>query len=146
MPSENIKRSSESLINLLGAQCSDLEKLLSLAKDETAAAQEGKFLKVWDIVSERAKIGRRLEAFHRQIAELRDYLESHGENVGQYDITNRVVEFANLTLLQDQKTRQLLTESRDKSYQELKNLDRAQAGTVAYLKENHKGLAYDGNF
>ena len=91
-------------VELLAAQCSDLERLLSLAKDETEAAREGRFTRIWDIVTERSIIGKRLETFHQQIAELRSALESHGENPTKYDITNRVIELANLTLIQDQET------------------------------------------
>lgn len=144
--SENLKKNSDSLIQLLAAQCSDLEKLLELAKAETIAAQEGKFLKIWDIVSERAAIGKRLETFHRQISELRGHLESKGENISQYDITNRVVELANLTLVQDQQTRLLLSATREETINSLKNLDKSYHHTNAYLKEERKGLAYSQNF
>ena len=144
--SKNLVENSDSLVELLAAQCVDLEQLLALAKEETAAAQEGKFLKIWDIVSERRSIGNRLETFHQQIAELRSHLESKGENLAQYDITNRVIELANLTLIQDQKTRLLLTETREKASNGLKNLERSHKGTNAYLYENTKGLAYNHNF
>jgi flagellar biosynthesis/type III secretory pathway chaperone len=144
--SETVKRNSDSLIELLGAQCSDLEQLLALAREETLAAQEGKFLKIWDIISERAAIGRRLETYHRQITELRGHLESEGENVSKYDITNRVIELANSTLVQDQKTRCLLTESRDQTETALRSIGKSQAGHSAYLRENTKGLAYSRNF
>jgi len=143
---DNIAIHSDSLIELLGAQCCDLEKLLMLAREETLAAQQGKFLKVWEIVSERAEIGQRLETFHRQIAELRGKLESVGENVSRYDITNRVIELANQTLVQDQQTRALLNESRTKAIEGLNQLDRSSYGTRAYMRENTKGLAYSGNF
>lgn len=144
--SDKVKENSDSLIELLGAQCSDLEQLLALARQETTAAQEGKFLKIWDIVSERAAIGKRLETYHRQISELRGNLEAAGENVNQFDITNRVVELANSTLVQDQKTRSLLTASRDEASEGLKQLSKAQAGSNAYLRENTKGLSYSRNF
>lgn len=144
--SDKVKDNSESLIELLGAQCSDLEQLLALARQETAAAQEGKFLKIWDIVSERAAIGKRLETYHRQISELRGNLEAAGENISQFDITNRVIELANSTLVQDQKTRSLLTASRDQAAEGLKALGRGHAGSNAYLKENTKGLSYSRNF
>jgi hypothetical protein len=143
---EDILNNSDSLIELLGAQCSDLEKLLALAREETEAAQEGRFLKIWDIVSERAAVGKRLETFQHQIAELRGHLESKGENVSQYDITNRVVELANQTLIQDQKTRLLLTEAREEAVDGLKQLGRSHTGTNAYLRETTKGLAYNRNF
>ena len=144
--SNKLIKNSDSLIELLAAQCSDLEKLLALAREETLAAQQGKFLKIWDIVAERDAIGKRLETFHRQISELRGHLESKGESVSQYDITNRVVELANQTLLQDQATRLLLMESSEKTVGELKNLEKSHYGTNAYLRENTKGLAYNRNF
>ncbi|MEQ1604142.1 MAG: hypothetical protein ABL999_04670 [Pyrinomonadaceae bacterium] len=143
---DKVKDNSESLIELLGAQCSDLEQLLALARQETAAAQEGKFLKIWDIVSERSAIGKRLETYHRQISELRGNLEAAGESVNQFDITNRVIELANSTLVQDQKTRSLLTASRDQAVEGLNALSKGHAGSNAYLKENTKGLAYSRNF
>lgn len=143
---EKVKENSDSLIELLGAQCSDLEQLLVLAREETAAAQEGKFLKIWDIVSERAAIGKRLEIYHRQISELRGNLEAAGENVSQFDITNRVVELANSTLVQDQKTRTLLAASRDQAAEGLRSIGKGQVGSNAYLKENTKGLSYSRNF
>lgn len=144
--SETVKRNSDSLIELLGAQCSDLEQLLALAREETLAAQQGKFSKIWDIVSERATIGKRLETYHRQISELRGHLESEGENISQYDITNRVIQLANSTLVQDQITRNLLSTSRDEAGSELRTIARSQIGSNAYLRENTKGLAYSRNF
>lgn len=143
---DRVMENSDSLIELLGAQCSDLEQLLALARQETAAAQEGKFLKIWDIVSERAVIGKRLETYHRQISELRGNLEAAGENVNQFDITNRVIELANSTLVQDQKTRALLAASRDEAAEGLKSLGKGQVGSNAYLRENTKGLSYSRNF
>jgi flagellar biosynthesis/type III secretory pathway chaperone len=145
-PSDNIIKNSDSLIELLGAQCSDLEKLLELAREETIAAEEGKFLKIWDIVSERAKIGKRLETYHQQIAELRGHLESQGENVSQFDITNRVIELANQTLVEDQKTRVLLTDKRDEAVDSLNQLRKSNIGNSAYLREKTKGLAYSRSF
>jgi flagellar biosynthesis/type III secretory pathway chaperone len=143
--SENLVKNSDSLVELLAAQCSDLEKLLILAKEETVAAKEGKFTRIWDIVTERSMIGKRLETFHQQIAELRGSLEAQGENIGKFDITNRVIELANLTLMQDQETRLLLADTRERTADELKNLERSHAGTNAYLRKPSRGLAYDRN-
>mgnify|MGYP003412434795 FL=1 len=142
---DNLVKNSDSLVELLAAQCSDLEKLLALAKEETAAAREGKFTRIWDIVSERSLIGKRLETFHQQIAELRGTLEGQAENIAKYDITNRVLELANLTLLQDGQTRSLLTESCENTTVELKNLEKGHAGSNAYLRQPTRGLAYDRN-
>jgi hypothetical protein len=143
---ENLAKNSDSLVQLLAEQCTDLEKLLSLAKEETVAAKEGRFTRVWDIVSERNAIGRRLETFHQQIAELRSNLESQGENPGKFDITDRVIELANLTLIQDQETRLLLTSTRDETAADMRSLDKAQAGTNAYLRQPTRGLSYDRSF
>jgi hypothetical protein len=144
--SENLKDRSDSLIELLTAQCSDLEKLLRLAREETLAAQQGKFFKILDIVSERAEITQKLETFQQQISELRNCLESNVENVTQQNSVNRIIELANLTLVQDKKTKLLLTASREENTESLQNLEKSQHGTNAYLREERKGLAYSRNF
>lgn len=146
MGSENLINNSDSLIELLAAQCSDLERLLALAKDETEAAREGKFTRIWDIVTERSVIGKRLETFHQQIAELRNSLEARGENIGRYDITGRVIELANLTLLQDQQTHLLLADTREATLEDLRELEKGQISTNAYLRQPSRGLSYDRSF
>jgi flagellar biosynthesis/type III secretory pathway chaperone len=143
---DNLAKNSDSLIDLLGAQCSDLEKLLALARDEAHAAEDGKFLRIWEIVTERATIAERLETYQRQISELRGHLESRGESVSQYDITNRVIELANLTLAQDQRTRKLLSAMREESVAGQNNLERSMHGANAYMRETTKGLACDRDF
>jgi flagellar biosynthesis/type III secretory pathway chaperone len=144
--SENLVKNSDSLVELLAAQCSDLEKLLWLAREETVAAKEGRFTRIWDIVTERSMIGKRLETFHQQISELRTSLEAHGEHPGKYEITNRVVELANLTLIQDQHTHLLLTDARNSTAEELRNLEKSHAGSNAYLRQPTRGLSYDKSF
>jgi hypothetical protein len=139
----DLVKNSDTLVELLSAQCAELEKLLALAREETEAAQTGQFLKVWDIVSERAAIGKRLETFQQQIGELRAVLESEGQNVSQHDITDRVMELANLTLVQDQKTRLLLAAARDDAAEEMQNLETFKYRTNAYFHERTKGLTYD---
>lgn len=146
IPSNKLAKNSDSLIELLAAQCADLEKLLGLAREETRAAREGKFLEILDIVSERAAIGRRLETFQHQIAELRGCLVSNAESAGHREAAARVMELANLTLAEDQKTRLLLTDAREQAATDLKNLEKSQHGTNAYLRENTKGLAYNRKF
>lgn len=143
---ETVIKNSDSLIELLGAQCVELENLLALAREETRAAQEGRFLKIWDIVSERAAIGKKLETYQQQISELRGHLESKGENISKYDITNRVIELANMTLVQDQQTRRLLAQSREEAVDGLNRLGKTHNGTNAYMRENTKGLAYSRSF
>lgn len=142
LSAEKIKEQSDSLIDLLTAQCADLEKLLALARQETTAVQSGKFEDVLQIVSERTMVCSRLETFQNQISELR-------EKLGATDappLAARIVEVANLTLMQDRETKFLLTAARENFAGELKNLEKSHRGTSAYLRENTKSLAYDRNF
>jgi len=141
-PNELVKN-SDTLVELLAAQCTELEKLLALAREETEAAQNGMFLRVWDIVSERAAVGKRLETFQQQIVELRGTLESGGYRVTQHDITDRVMELANLTLVQDQETHKLLAAAREEAVEEMQNLETFKFRTNAYFHERTKGLTFN---
>ncbi len=143
---EEITTKSDSLIELLTAQCADLEKLLTLAREETLAAEGGNFLGILDIVSDRERIGKRLEIFHRQIAELRNSLGESDETIRRSEMAKRVVEIARLTIEQDGKTRLLLNEKREKSFAELNNLEKSSRGNNAYLRERTRGLAFDNSF
>jgi hypothetical protein len=144
--SDNLKDNSNSLIGLLTAQCADLEKLLRLAREETLAAQQGKFFKILDIVSERAEITQKLETFQQQISELRGCLNSTNQNDVQKNAVNRVIELSNLTIAQDNQTKLLLSASREEAAESLKSLEKSQHNTNAYLREEKKGLAYSRDF
>lgn len=141
-----IKHKSESLIELLTAQCADLEKLLDLARAETDAAKSGNFLGVLDIVSDREIIGKKLETYHRQISELRSALGENAETYRRNEIAKRVVEIANLTIEQDQFTHKLLCAARQDSKETLERSASRDRGHRAYLSAPTKGLAYEGNF
>ena len=138
-----IAKKSDSLIELLTAQCADLEKLLDLARAETLAAKEGNFLGILDIVSDRELIGKRLETYHLQICELRSSLGENAESIRRSEIAKRVVEIAELTIAQDNMNRLLLTDSKEKSFEELGIAERSHRGNNAYLRVQEKGLAYD---
>ena len=144
--SNQIEKSSDSIIGLLAAQCVDLEKLLTLAREETIAAEQSNFAKIIEIVSERAELARRLETVQQQISHLRETLGTHPTGSASDGVTARVLEIANLTLVQDQKTKLLLTAARDEASDSLHNLDKSQRGTNAYLQSGSKGLAYNRNF
>ena len=136
----NITQESDSIINLLAAQCADLEKLLLLARQETVAAELGNFGTILNITSERAEISKRLETFQQQIAELRGFLGKSVDTSNKYNETsNRVAELANQTLMQDQQTRLFLTAMCEKSSEELKKLETVNRGTNIYLREQKKG-------
>ncbi len=140
---EQIKNNSDSLIELLTAQCDDLETLLSLARAETAAVEQKNFQAVLEIVTERNLILQSLEVFQKQINALREDLIAAEKKSPQKDLASRIVEIANLTLAQDKKTKNLLTESRDEAVEELQKLEKSQRGANAYSPRNGKGLAYD---
>lgn len=142
----NLHENSDSLIGLLTAQCADLEKLLLLAREETEAAKEGKFFKILDIVSERAEIAHKLETFQQQISELRGCLDSVKQSAAQKDAVNRVVELAQMTIVQDNQTRLLLSASRDETAESLRNLEKSHQTSNAYQRSGQKGLAYSRNF
>lgn len=145
--SEKIAKNSDSLIELLAAQCADLEILLALAREETIAAQRRNFEDLLDIVSRRAEICNRLETFQQQIADLRQNMEANGVAATvDVNISKQIVEIANLTMLQDQKTRLLLTDARTHAASELANLEKSHRGTNAYLREETRGLSYNRSF
>jgi flagellar biosynthesis/type III secretory pathway chaperone len=144
--SQAINTQSDSLITLLTDQCADLERLLTLARQETVAAELGNFGTLLNISSERAEIGKRLETFQRQIAELRGFLGKNEDNPQQREVTERAVELASLTLEQDQKTLLLLNGIREQTGDDLRKLETGNRNTGIYLREQQKGLALNGNF
>jgi len=137
--SESIKENSDSLIDLLTDQCVELENLLSLAREETLAAQSGNFGAIMGFVSEREKIGKKLETFQRQISELRGCLDTNLPK----NISAHIVEITNMTLAQDRKTTRLLNASREEAKDQLNDLALSEKNTNAYTQERRKGLAYD---
>ncbi len=144
---EKIQKQSDSLIELLTAQCTDLEKLLSLAREETAAAEGGDFDGVLRVVSERAVMSEKLETFQRQIAELRERIGGQdAEAVWQGGLTTKMSEVIRQIITHDTQTHLLLTASRQSSINELNNVEYTYRGSNAYLREMKKGLAYDQCF
>lgn len=140
-----IVEKSDSIIELLAAQCSDLEKLLAAAREETRAAEAQDFERILEIVSERARIGERLEVFQRRISELRGFLGDSAE-INRHQIANRIIEVASLTIEQDEKTRKLLNGVKEETAQELRALDTGNRNANVYLRGRQTGLAYNGNF
>lgn len=144
--SEEIADKSNSLIELLTAQCADMEKLLTLAREETLAAEQGDFLGILDIVSDRERIGKRLETFQRQLAELRSSLGESDAVIRRNQMAARVIEIANLTIAQDSKTKLLLQSAQRDAAGELNNLGKFSRGSNAYLRSSTKGLSYERDF
>lgn len=145
MHQQPIVEKSDSIIELLAAQCGDLEKLLTIAREETRAAEAQDFERILEIVSERAQIGERLEVFQRRISELRGFLGDNAE-INRHRLANRIVEIASLTLEQDEKTRKLLIGVKEETAQELRALETGSKNANVYLRGRQTGLAYNGSF
>lgn len=140
-----ILENSDAVIDLLAAQCADLEKLLAIAREQTYAAETEDFDKIMEIVSERARIGERLEIFQQRISELRIFLGKSADEK-HLKLTERMTEIANLTLVQDRQTKLLLEGTKEKTAQELKSLDTNNKNANLYLRGQRTGLAYNGDF
>lgn len=140
----HIADESDSLIELLVAQCADLEILLSLAGEETAAARRNDFVEVIRVVSERATIGERLESYHRQIAELRGRLGHSAEQDFQSETARCAVRLILDIQKQDARTRPLLLAARSEAAQGLHRLEQTSRSAAAYLREPpHAPIACD---
>lgn len=140
-----LNENSDSLIGLLTAQCLDLEVLFGLAQRETAAAERKDFEAVLSIVTERALIGQKLETYQRQIAELRRVIDGSAEAYKTAPVSTRIIELAEQTLAQDNKTKMLLTGAREETALELRNLATGKRGVSVYMREEQKGLSYNEN-
>jgi anion-transporting ArsA/GET3 family ATPase len=140
-----VRENSDSLIGLLAAQCLDLEVLLSLARRENMAAEQKDFKAVLNIVTERARVGEKLETYQRQISELREFLGDPTEGYKTAPVAARIIELTEQTLAQDSKTKLLLAETREQTSIELKNLATGKRGVSLYMKEEQKGLSYNEN-
>lgn len=126
---------ADSLLNLLIAQCLDLEALLKLSRGEATAVEARDFDAVIRLTAERATLGERLEIYHRQVAELRERLGAAAETVMQSPTATRIMELVNGIVAQDNYTRPLLLEVRQEIDQERQRLNQAQRGLTAYLNE-----------
>jgi hypothetical protein len=140
---DRLKENSDSLIGLLAGQCADLEVLFDLAQRETEAAGQKDFEMVFNIVTERARIGEKLETYQRQIAELRGFLAGSENAYESSSLTARINKLAEQTLAQDAQTKLLLTGAREETALELRNLATGKRSVNVYLREMQKGLSYN---
>ncbi len=136
---------SDTLAELLAAQCTDLERLLALARLETQAAERSDFSELLRVTEERATIGERLEVYHRQLAEVRarlddTALDAHGERAAQ------IIELAVAVQTQDARTRPLLLAARAEITEEGARSERLRRGASAYLSDARMPASvYDTN-
>ncbi|MFN0084359.1 MAG: hypothetical protein ACKVX9_03120 [Blastocatellia bacterium] len=134
---------ADSVLDLLIAQCEDLEGLLALARREEKAAEAGHFDDILRVVEERATLGERLEIYHRQIADLRLTLGDAAEHALQSEVAIRTA--ATITEIQatDARTHPLLVAARNGLACEQQRLDKARQGVTAYLRESPAAIACD---
>lgn len=134
-PLPHLTTEADSLLELLIAQCEDLEALLVLSRNETAAVEARDFDEVIRITAERATLGERLEVYHRQVAEMRQRLGAAAETVMQSPTVTKITELVHGILAQDSCTRPRLLALRADVEQQRQHLTRAQRGLTAYLNE-----------
>ncbi len=130
-----ITAEADSLLDLLIAQCEDLETLLVLSRGETAAAAARDFDEILRITAARATLGERLEVYHRQIADLRQHLGAAAESALQSPTATRIAELVNSVQAQDHQAHSLLLAARQEIDHERKQLNQIQRGLTAYLSD-----------
>jgi hypothetical protein len=139
-----IQAQADSVMDILSAQCADLETLLALARRETEAVERNDFEAVIRIVGERADLGERLEVYHRQIAEMRKRFTDPVEKALRGTVATRTVELAVDIQTQDTRTRKLLMTEHDRVSNELARLNQGRRSVNGYLREARtNSVAYD---
>jgi flagellar biosynthesis/type III secretory pathway chaperone len=139
-----IKEQPEAVLELLIAQCADLEALLELARAEQAALEQGDFEEVFRVVEERASLGERLEVYHRQIAQLRLTLGEAAEPALQSAPGAQAMRLVQEILALDAGTRPQLLAARERIIGESRELEKMRRGLSAYLPDGRRSaLAYD---
>lgn len=142
----NIEAQAETVLDILAAQCRDLEVLLALARRETEAAERRDFDEVLRIVGERATLGERLEIYQRRIADFRAQCgEGEMTTLAGNPLAPRLAALAANIEAQDARTRPLLVKARDDASQKLAKLNSSQSRVNAYLRESRAvcPTAYD---
>ena len=125
----------ESLMEILFAQCNDLEALLALAQRETGAAQQHDFDQILEVVKQRATVGDRLEVYHRQLAELRARLGEALDPALNNPVVARTLALVATIKLQDDHTRPMLIAARGEALKQSLRVDRAQRNLGAYTRK-----------
>ena len=127
---------TDSVMEILAAQCADLETLLALARRETAAVEQSDFKAIMRIVGERASLGERLEVYHRQIAEMRRRMSDSVERALGSRPATRAAELAVDIQAQDTHTHRLLMAAREEAATALSRLDQGRRSITGYLRDH----------
>ncbi len=131
-------------MDLLVAQCSDLESLLRLARLETIIAEKDDFSELLTVIQKRGTLSDRLEGYQRQIAELRTALGRTAEAVIEGPLTRETIRLALEIEAQDSQTAMRLRSCRENITTALARLDQGQRNSIAYLRDAQRnGLNCD---
>jgi hypothetical protein len=134
-----INSQADSLIDLLVAQCADLEALLKLARRESVAAAENDFEGMLEVTTERATLGDRLESYHRQISDLRTAMGESAEHMLQTNLVKDSIRLALEIQSSDKATSSALTQVRTNTNGQLTRLEQGRRNSTAYLSEARLG-------
>ena len=135
MNPQAVESQADSLMEILAAQCADLEALLALARREAGAAERRDFDEMMRVARERATLGERLEVYHRQVAEMRLRMGSGIEPALRSEVATRTALLAVEVQAQDARTRPLLMAARHEKAHEISDLSTARRGVSAYLRD-----------
>jgi prefoldin subunit 5 len=135
---------AESIIEILTAQCRDLESLLKLAHEQAIAAEKSDFDEILRVTTDRARLGERLEVYHRQIDEMRRELDRHSSGVFESEPVKRTLELIQEIQLLDSQTGPKLLATRHRLIEEGQKLNHASNGIRAYHGEQRRSaLGWD---
>ena len=135
--SDAINSQADSLIELLVAQCADLESLLKLARQESLAVEENDFDRMLAVTSERSILGERLENYHRQISDLRAAMGESADQVLRSTLVKDTIRLALEIESKDAHTSSSLTSVRSNTNCQLTRLEQGRKNSTAYLSEGH---------
>ncbi len=130
-------------MDLLIAQCSDLESLLALARRETIAAEESDFSELMTVAEDRVALGERLQNYHLQIAELRALLGRSVEPLFQSPVAEETVRLAVEIQALDARTTTKLTTTQAETRAAIAGLDQGRRNFVAYLQSDTRASGFN---
>lgn len=130
-------------MDLLVAQCSDIESLLGLARQETRAAEEQNFSELFRVAEDRATLGERLQIYHQQISELRTLLGPSVEHLFGGPVAKEAVRMAVEVQTIDKRTTVLLSEAKNQTRISIAGLDRNRRNFVAYLDSDARANGFN---
>lgn len=141
----HIFAASDQLIDLLTAQCADLEQLLALARQEWAAVEGNDFSDLLRVVGERATLGERLEVYQRRIMDLRALLDEAATNVpGVGVVSARTANIIADIQIEDARLHPRLLTARREATESLTKVEQTRRSLGAYARENQAvPVAYD---